>query len=163
MAIAYKWQFSPRFRRNAFGWKSQPPIQRIKEALAEIKAAARTDAVLGADGAVLFLKKLAPAIAQVDSSSGSIGSAVNRAIDTLVPIIAKANAVRAVREKWLDRLFQALQDDDMPYLEYLGEFWGVLCATPELASSWADDLAPTVATMWDHCASTAPAARDCLA
>lgn len=154
MATAYKWQFSPRFRRNAFGWKSQAPIQRIKEALAEIKAAARKDAVLAADGAVLFLEKLAPAIAQVDSSSGSIGSAVNRAIETLVPIIAKANAVRAVREKWLDRLWQALQDDDMPYLEYLGEFWGVLCATPELASSWADDLAPTVATMWDHCAST---------
>ena len=154
MATAYKWQFSPRFRRNAFGWKSQPPIQRIKEALAEIKAAARTDAVLAAEGGVLFLEKLAPAIAQVDSSSGGIGSAVNRAIDTLAPIIVKANAARAVREQWLDRLWQALQDDDMPYLEYLGEFWGALCATPELASKWADDLAPTVTTLWEHCASS---------
>ena len=79
---------SPRFRRNAFGWKSQPPIQRIKEALAEIKAAARTGAVLAAEGGVLFLEKLAPAIAQVDSSSGSIGSAVNRAIDMLAALVA---------------------------------------------------------------------------
>jgi hypothetical protein len=34
----YKWQFVPRFRRNALGWKSDTPIQRIKEALTEIKA-----------------------------------------------------------------------------------------------------------------------------
>jgi hypothetical protein len=154
MATSYKWQFAPRFRRNAFGWKSQPPIQRIKEALAEIKAVAKKEPVLAAEGAVLLLEKLAPAIAQVDSSSGSIGSAVNRAIETLVPVIAKASVNHAVREKWLDRLWEALQEDDMPYLEYLGEFWGELCVTPELAAKWADTLAPTLTTMWDHCASS---------
>lgn len=152
MATAYKWQFAPRFRRNAFGWKSQPPIQRIKEALVEIKAVAKKEPVLAAEGAVLFLEKVAPAIEQVDSSSGDIGSAVNRAIETLVPIIAKADVSRAVREKWLDRLWDALQEDDMPYLEYLGEFWGELCATSEIASKWADYLSPTLTTMWDHCA-----------
>ena len=150
----YKWQFAPRFRRNAFGWKSDTPIQRIKEALVEIKAVAKKDPVLAAEGAALFLEKLAPAIEQVDSSSGGIGSAVNRAIETLVPIISKADVARAVREKWLDRLFEALQDDDMPYLEYLGDFWGVLCATPEIAAKWADYLSPTLTTMWDHCART---------
>ena len=150
----YKWQFAPRFRRNAFGWKSQTPISRIKEALAEIKLVAKKEPVLAAEGAVLFLEKLAPAIGQVDSSSGGIGSAVNRAIETLAPIIAKADVSRTVREKWLDRLWEALQDDDMPYLEYLGEFWGELCTTPEIASKWADDLVPTVTSMWDHNAST---------
>ena len=150
----YKWQFAPRFRRNAFGWKSDTPIQRIKEALVEIKAVAKKEPLLAADGAVLLLEKLAPAIEQVDSSSGGIGSAVNRAIETLVPIIAKVDVARTVREKWLDRLWEALQEDTMPYLEYLGEFWGELCAAPEIASKWADDLAPTVTTMWDHCAST---------
>ena len=25
-AEAHKWEFKPRFRRNAFGWKSQPAI-----------------------------------------------------------------------------------------------------------------------------------------
>jgi hypothetical protein len=152
MATAYKWQFAPRFRRNAFGWKSSTPILRIKEALTEIKTVAKKEPVLAAEGAVLFLEKLAPAIEQVDSSSGGIGSAVNRAIEALVPIIAKADAARAVREKWLDRLFEAIQEDDMPYLEYLGEFWGELCATPEIASKWAEYLSPTLTTMWDHCA-----------
>jgi hypothetical protein len=47
--------------------------------------------VLAAESAVLFLEKLAPAIEKVDSSSGGIGSAVKRAIETLVPIIAKPN------------------------------------------------------------------------
>jgi hypothetical protein len=154
MATAYKWQFAPRFRRNAFGWKSDTPIKRIKEALTEIKAVAKMESLLAAEGAVLFLEKLAPAIEQVDSSSGGIGSAVNRAIETLLPIIAKADVARPVREKWLDRLFEAIQEDDMPYLEYLGEFWGELCTTPETASKWADYLSPTLTTMWDHCART---------
>ncbi|GGE65521.1 hypothetical protein [Massilia psychrophila] len=152
MATAYKFQFAPRFRRRAFGWKSDTPIQRIKEALSEIKAVAKKEPVLAAEGAVLFLEKLAPAIEQVDSSSGRIGSAVNRAIETLVPIITKADVSGAVRQKWLERLWAALQEDDIPYLEYLGEFWGELCVTPEIASNWADYLSPTLTTMWDQCA-----------
>lgn len=152
MATTHKFQFAPRFRRAAFGWKSTTPILRIKEALTEIKALAKKEPVLAAEGAVLFLEKLAPAIEHVDSSSGGIGSAVNRAIETLVPIIVKADVSSAVREKWLDRLWDTLQEDDMPYLEYLGERWGELCTTPELASKWADYLSPTLTTMWDHCA-----------
>lgn len=73
---------------------------------------------------MLFLAELTSAIEQDDSSSGGIGSAVNRAIDTLVVFIAKAEVNRAVREKWLERLWDALEEDAMPYLEYLGEFWG---------------------------------------
>lgn len=42
----------------------------------------------------------------------------------------------------------------MRYLKYLGEFWDELCATPEIASKWADYLSPTLTTMWDHCART---------
>ena len=77
--------------------KSNTPIQRIKEALAEIKALAKKEPVRAADGAVLFLEKLVPGIEQVDSSSGGIGSAVNRAIETLVPIIAKADEVALLK------------------------------------------------------------------
>ncbi len=153
MTATHKWQFSARFRRNAFGWKSQPPIQRIKEALTEIKQVSKKEPVLAAEGAVLFLEKLAPSIEGVDSSSGSIGTTVNRAIETLVPIIGKAYVARAVREKWLERLWEAIQDDEMPYLEYMGEFWGELCVTPEIASKWADDLKPTVVSVWSPTAS----------
>ena len=46
----YKWVFRARFRRNAFSWRSQPAIKRIKEAVAEIKKFARKDKVLAAAG-----------------------------------------------------------------------------------------------------------------
>lgn len=144
----HKWQFTARFRRNAFGWKSQPPIQRIKEALSEIRQVARKEPVRAAEAAVLFLEKLAPAIEAVDSSSGSLGSAVNRAIETLATIIAKAEVDTETRERWLDRLWAAIQEDAMPYLESLGDFWGELCVTPEIASKWADELMPIVKSVW---------------
>jgi hypothetical protein len=85
----HRWQFATRFRRNAFGWRSQPAIERVREAVAEIKKAARRDPVLAADGAVLFLEKVSPALEQVDSSSGAIGTTVNYAIEELVSIIAR--------------------------------------------------------------------------
>ncbi|MHC4224831.1 MAG: hypothetical protein ACYSUN_12635 [Planctomycetota bacterium] len=83
-----KWVFASRFRRNAFGWRSQPAITRVKQAVSEIKKVARGDPILAAQGAVLFLKKLSPALAQVDSSSGAIGTAVNHAIRDLVTRMA---------------------------------------------------------------------------
>ena len=66
----HRWQFAARFRRNAFGWRSQPAIQRVREAVSEIKRVARRDPVLGAEGSVLFLEKVSGALEQVDSSSG---------------------------------------------------------------------------------------------
>jgi hypothetical protein len=145
---AHKWQFTSRFRRRAFGWRSDTPIQRIKEALAEIKVVARKEPAIAAEGAVTLLEKLSPALEQVDSSSGALGSAVNRAIDTLVPIIAKADVAQRVRQRWLERLWQALQDDDIPYIESLGAHWGELCATPELAIQWVDEFLPLVEHVW---------------
>ncbi|WP_340124506.1 hypothetical protein [Methylobacter svalbardensis] len=145
---SYKWQFAPRFRKSAFGWKSDKPIQGIKEALTEIKQVAKKEPVLAAEGAVLFLEKIAPAIEQVDSSSGAIGSMVNRAIDTLVPIIAKAKVDQPVRDRWLDRLWNAIEDDQIPYIEYLGDYWGELCVTPGTASRWADEFMPVIEDMW---------------
>ncbi|MDE2465048.1 MAG: hypothetical protein KGO02_15230 [Alphaproteobacteria bacterium] len=145
---AHKWQFTSRFRRHAFGWRSNTPIQRIKEALSEIKQVARKEPLLAAEGAVTLLEKLSPALEQVDSSSGALGSAVNKAIETLVPIIAKADVGPRIRQRWLERLWQALQDDDMPYIELLGDYWGELCLTQELASKWADEFLPVVERAW---------------
>ena len=147
-APAHKWTFRARFRRHAFGWRSQTPIKRIKEAVSEIKKVARTDPNLGAEGAVLFLEKVSPAIEQVDSSSGAIGTAVSNAISALVDIIVAAPADAATRDKWLERLWDAYQDDDIPYLEALGESWGALCASPEVASRWADELIGICKRAW---------------
>ena len=140
----HKWTFRARFRRHAFGWRSQPAIKRIKEAVSEIKKAARKDPVLGAEGAVLFLEKVSPAIEQVDSSSGAIGVAVNNAIHALVTVIAKAPADDKQRDNWLERLWQAVEADAIPYIEMLPDHWGELCATPERASHWADEFIETV-------------------
>jgi hypothetical protein len=139
-AEAHHWEFKARFRRHAFGWKSQPAITRIKEAVAEIKKVARKEPVLGAEGAVAFLERVSPALEHVDSSSGAIGTAVGNAIAALVPIIAHAPADAKTREAWLERLFEAHQADQIPYIERLADHWGELCASKELASAWADKL-----------------------
>ncbi len=144
------WSFAPRFRRGAFGWRSDPAITRIREAIAEIKAANRKDAIRAAEGAVLFLQKLSPALENIDSSSGAIGNAVNRAIEALVPIIAKAPAEIPMRRKWLERVYQAHADDAIPYIESLGDYWGELCTSPDLAAEWAERLVGTVETMWSR-------------
>jgi len=150
---AHKWQFTSRFRRHAFGWRSDTPVQRIREAITEIKQVARKEPVLAAEGAIILLEKLSPALEQVDSSSGALGSAVNKAIDALVPIIVKADVEPKLRQRWLERLWQALQDDEMPYIELLGDHWGELCVTPELASHWADKFLPVVESVWSPKAS----------
>jgi hypothetical protein len=91
-AETHTWEFKARFRRSAFGWRSQPAVQRVKQAVSEIKKVARREPALAADGAVCLLERLSPALERVASSSGVIGSAVNRAIDDLAPIIAGAPA-----------------------------------------------------------------------
>lgn len=139
------WTFRAKFRRAAFGWRgSRLAIERLNEALAEIRAAARHDPAHAAEGGVLLLEKLSPALCQVDSSSGALGNATHAAVETLVPVIASAPVTEAKRSKWLERLFEAVQEDDPPYIESLGDHWGELCATAALASRWADELLPTV-------------------
>ena len=145
---AHKWQFSARFRRSIFGWRSQVPIQRIREAVSEIRKISRKEPALGAEGAVLFLEKISPALEHVDSSSGAIGSAVNRAIETLTPLITKPVVSAETRQQWMERLWAAIEQDNMPYIEYLADFWGDLCVTPELASFWADQFIHVVRQVW---------------
>ncbi len=144
------WEFAARFRRHTFGWKSQPAITRIREAVSEIKAVARKEPVRGGEGAVLFLTRLSPAIERVDSSSGSLGNAVNRAVEALAPLIAKAPIDLPTRRQWLDALFEAHGAEAIPYIEPLGDHWGELCASPALAAEWADELAPTIQAVWSR-------------
>ena len=146
---AHKWLFSSRFRRQAYGWHSSPlAVQRVKEALREIKAVAAKDPLLGGEGAVLFLEKVSPALEQVDSSSGAIGTAVNQAIEDLVPVIVAAPADDRLRDRWLKRLEAAIQADEIPYIELLPDYWGELCVTPERASQWADEFIGIVRLSW---------------
>jgi tetratricopeptide (TPR) repeat protein len=143
-ATSTPWAFRTRFRRSAFGWKaSRLAMNRIHEALTEIRAVARHDPARAAEGAVLLLEKLSPALCQIDSSSGALGNATCATVQELAPLISNAPVSATVRKKWLDRLFEAIQEDDPPYIESLGDHWGELCATPELASDWSDQLLPS--------------------
>ena len=139
-ATPYRWEFRARFRRHAFGWRSHPAVERVKQAVAEIKTVARHDRALAAEGAVLFLERVSPALEQVDSSSGAIGTAVHNAICAVVPIIAEADVEAKTRAKWLERLWDAHEADQMPCIESLADFWGELCGSEEVASEWADRL-----------------------
>ncbi len=134
------WRFKTRFRSHAFGWKSQPAITRLQQALCEIKQVARLEPLLPAEGAIALLERISPALEHVDSSSGAIGRAVNRTIAELVPLIAGAPADARTRAEWLDRLFEAHGADQIPYIEQLAGYWGELCGSRELAYEWADRL-----------------------
>jgi len=55
-SAAHKWAFATRFRRHAFGRRSQPAAQRVREVTAENRKVAKKDPGLAAAGAVLLLE-----------------------------------------------------------------------------------------------------------
>jgi hypothetical protein len=118
----HKWAFKARFRARAFGWRgSRLAIERLKQAVSEIRAVARRDPVVAADGAVSLMERLWPAFEHIDTSSGALGGAVNWALGELIPVIAAAPADAKTRDCWLDRLWRAIQDDGVSYLRLVEE------------------------------------------
>lgn len=145
----HKWIFPARFRAGAYGWKaSRLACQRLREAVSEIKKVAKKDAVLAAEGAVRLMERLWPALEHVDSSSGALGAAVNKALDALIPVIVKAPADGKARDNWLDRLWQAMADDGVDYLSPVGDRWGEICGSEEVAGRWADERVSTLRACW---------------
>jgi len=145
----HKWAFPARFRAGAYSWKaSRLACQRLREAVSEIKKVAKKDPLIGAEGAVRLMEKIWPALEHVDSSSGALGSAVNKTLGDLIPIVANAPADQKTRGKWLDRLWQAMEDDGVDYLSLVGDRWGELCDSPEIAGRWADELVSTLRSCW---------------
>jgi len=91
-----KWAFPARFRAGAYSWKaSRLACQRLREAVTEIKKVTKKDPLIGAEGAVRLMEKIWPALKHVDSSIGALGSAVNKALDALIPILVNAPADKA--------------------------------------------------------------------
>jgi hypothetical protein len=148
---SHKWAFASRFRTNAYSWKaSRLACKRIKEAVSEIKKVTRKDPVLGAEGSIRFMEKLWPALQHVDSSSGALGTAVYNAMDVLVDVVIKAPADEKTRRKWLERLWDAFNEDGVGFLDKLGSHWGEVCGSAQTASRWADELLPNVHRCWDE-------------
>mgnify|MGYP001164747950 CR=1 FL=1 len=145
----HKWIFPARFRASIYGWKSSRlACQRLREAVSEIKKVAKKEPGLAAEGAVRLIEKLWPALEHVNSSSGALGSAVNKTLDGLIPLIIKAPAEVKTRDKWLERLWQAMEDDGVDYLAPVGDSWGDLCVSAETANQWAEALIPTLRSCW---------------
>jgi len=149
MAAKYTWTFKARLRARAFGWRgSRLACQRLKEAVTEIKKVARKDPVTAGDGVVCLMERIWPTFQDIDTSSGALGGAVHWTQDEVLPIVIEAPADRKTRDKWLDRLWQAIEDDGVDYLSLVGSRWGELCGSREVASYWADRFVGLLRTAW---------------
>lgn len=140
---SHKWQFKQRFRRDAYGWKGTATAsKRLREAVSEIKRVARKDPITAADGVVALFERLWPALRGIDTSSGRLGLAVDRAIGDLIPILIDAPADPPTRGRWMERLYEAVRDDGVDFLFPVECRWGEICASPELVDYWIEFLLP---------------------
>ena len=141
--VERKWQFKTKFRAKAFGWRgSRLAISRLKEAVSEIKAVAKSDPVAAGDGAVSLMERIWPAFQDIDTSSGALGTAVARTLAELIPILIDATADHSTRSKWLKRLFEAVHDDGVQYLSPVENRFGEIARYPDLTNAFADELLP---------------------
>jgi hypothetical protein len=114
----------------------------------EIKRVSKADPVTAADGAVILIEKIWPALESVDSSSGAFGGSVWWTLEELLPIVIDAPAHRKTRDQWLARLLEAIHDDGVDYLSLVQERWGELCGSGEVASHWANEFLPLLRAVW---------------
>jgi len=149
MSKEHKWRFAARFRTCAFGWRgSRLAAQRLKEAVSEIRTVARGDLVLAAEGAIKLIEKLWPALQQIDTSSGLLGGAVSSAVHEVIQYPIEAQVDRKTREKWLERLWEAFQEDGVDYTIEVSDRWGELCGSDELRQKWLEELLPILEASW---------------
>ena len=152
MAASRKWLFKNKLRAGAYGWRgSKLAISRLKEAASEIRSAAKCDPVAAGEGTVSLMERIWPAFQDIDTSSGGLGTAVARTLSELIPILADAPTDHATRSKWLERLFEAVQNDGVEYLGPVEERWGEIAHYPDLINEYADRLIEMVRRAWsDH-------------
>jgi hypothetical protein len=149
MAVKHKWNFKNYFRSSAYGWNGTAKAsKRIKEAVSEINKVAKKDSALAGEGVVELCSRLYPALMYIDSSSGALGTALNRTMDALTPILISADWDMNTRGKWLEKLFDAIQDEGWGIFDDLRDRWGEICVYPGLANLWADELIPFVRNCW---------------
>ena len=92
------WELTRRFRRGAFGWKSPPAIQRVRQAVSEIKTVARRD---GKDAGFLpnfsagepSPRGTAPHLDHAPESPGSVAT-----VPVIVPATTRKAPITGPRE-----------------------------------------------------------------
>ena len=84
-----------------------------------------------------LIEHIWPAFQGIDTSSGALGAAVFRTVTELIPILAAAPADHATRITWLERLFEAVQNDGVEYLTPLQDRWGEIAQYPHLIGEYS--------------------------
>ena len=149
MAPVQKWQFKARMRARSYNWRGTAlATARLKAAVSEIKKVAKTDPVAAGDGVVSLMERIWPAFQDIDTSSGALGTAVNRTLDEVIPILIAAPADHAITTTWLERLFEAVQNDGVQYLAPVEDRWGEIARYPDLINDYADRLLWVVGRAW---------------
>jgi len=137
----HKWTFKSRFRREAYSWNGTAKASKqMKEAVSEIKKVAKKDSSLAGEGVIELFVRLYPALMHIDSSSGALGTAMNKTIDSLMPILIKADWDMNTRGKQLDKLYDAIIEDGWGTFDDPRDHWGEICVYPGLAHLWADQF-----------------------
>ena len=151
MAPVQKWQFKARMRARSYNWRGTAlATARLKASVSEIKKVAKTDPVVAGDGVVSLMERIWPAFQDIDTSSGALGTAVSRTLDELIPILIAAPADHAITRTWLERLFEAVQNDGVQYLAPVEDRWGEIARYPDLINDYADRLLWVVRRAWAH-------------
>jgi len=141
----HKWKFKSHFRREAYGWKETSlASKRMREAVSEIKKVSRKDPSLAGEGVIELFVRLYPALMNIDGSSGALGTAINKTVESLLSILREADWDMNTRGKWLDKLYEAIVEDGWGTFDGLRGYWGELCVYPGLAHLWADRLLPFI-------------------
>lgn len=149
MAPVQKWQFKARMRARSYNWRGTAlATARLKAAVSEIKKVAKTDPVAAGDGVVSLMERIWPAFQDIDTSSGALGTAVSRTLEELIPILIAAPADHAITSTWLERLFEAVQNDGVQYLAPVEDRWGEIARYPDLINDYADRLLWVVRRAW---------------
>ena len=139
-------------RAGAYSWRSSAKaIERLKSAKTEIRSVARKDPVTAAEGVIALAQRIWPAFEHIDTSSGTLGNAVNRTLEDLLPILIEAPADENTRAKWLEQLREAILDDGVDYLAPIADRFGEIAAFPELMNDHADRDLDLIRKAWsDH-------------
>lgn len=158
MSSAPQWVFTRRFRANAFGWKaSRLAATRLREAVTEIRAAARHDAERGLTGAVLLTERFVAAVCGVDDSWGILGTAIAKQYERLIPVFKAESVSQEARLASLRRVLDAWLADEYGYLDLIPQMVPLFVASaadagllvPEFESA-ADAYGAEASVLQEH-------------
>jgi len=147
----HKWAFKAGMRAGAYSWRSSAKAAaRLKTASSEIRAVARSEPVVASEGVIALAECIWPAFEYIDTSSGALGDAVGKTLDELLPVLIDAPADEKTREKWLERLREAIEADGVDYLAPISACFGKIAAYPALMKRHADRELKPLRSAWSE-------------